>query len=165
VMAAALTPATRIVAVDRVPERLALAREVGATDTIDATQGNVAEAVRALTGGAGADGVLETTGNPTVLRSGVDALAARGTLVVIGAPPFGTEVGLDVNGMLPGRTVVGITLGDSETQGFIPTLVALVRSGRLPIDKLIEQYRFEDVAQAIEDVHSGKTIKPVLLFD
>jgi len=165
VMAAALTPATRIIAVDRVPERLHLARELGATDTVDATTGDVVEALRALTGGAGVDGVLETTGNPGVLRQGVDSLAARGTLVVIGAPPFGSEVALDVNGMLPGRTVVGVTLGDSETQTFIPVLVDLVRSGRLPVDKLIDQYHFTDVARAIEDVHSGKTIKPVLLFD
>jgi len=165
VMAAALTPSTRIIAVDRVPERLALARELGATDTIDATSGDVAEAIRAITDGAGADGILETTGNTGVLRSGVDALAARGTLVIIGAPPFGSEVSLDVNGMLPGRTVVGVTLGDSETQTLLPVLVDLVRSGRLPIDKLIEQYPFEDVARAVEDVHSGKTIKPVLLFD
>jgi len=165
VMAAALTPATRIIAVDRVPERLDLARELGATDTVDATRSDVVGALQRLTGGAGVDGVLETTGNPAVLRQGVDTLAARGTLVIIGAPPFGSEVALDVNGMLPGRSVVGITLGDSETQTFIPVLVDLVRSGRLPVDKLIDQYHFTDVARAVEDMHSGKTIKPVLLFD
>jgi aryl-alcohol dehydrogenase len=73
-----------------------------------------------ISGGAGADGIVETTGNTAVLRQGVDALAARGTLVIVGAPPFGSEVSLDVNGMLPGRRVVGLTLGDSETQSLIP---------------------------------------------
>jgi aryl-alcohol dehydrogenase len=163
VMAAALSPAARIIAVDRVPERLELARELGATDVVDATDTDVTTAIREITGG-GADGVVETTGSTAVLRAGVDALAARGTAVIVGAPPFGSEVPLDVNAMLAGRNVVGLTLGDSETRSFIPTLVGLVRSGRMPIDKLIRQYRFEDIDQAVQDVKAGKTIKPVLTF-
>jgi aryl-alcohol dehydrogenase len=165
VMAAALTPAVRIIAVDRVPERLALARELGATDTVDANTADVAEALLEITGGVGVDGIVETTGNTTVLRKGADALAVRGTLVIVGAPPFGSEVALDVNAMIPGRRVVGLTLGDSETQSFIPALVELVRAGRLPIDKLINQYPYEDVDRALDDVTAGKTIKPVLLFN
>ncbi len=165
VMAAALTPAVRIIAVDRVPERLALARELGATDTVDASTEDVAEALLAITDGVGVDGIVETTGNTAVLRKGADALAPRGTLVIVGAPPFGSEVALDVNAMIPGRKVVGLTLGDSETQSFIPALVDLVRTGRLPIDRLISQYKFEDVAQAVDDVAAGTAIKPVLLFN
>jgi len=87
VMAATMSPAARIIAVDRVAERLQLARELGATDTVEAGPGSLAEAIRQLTGGAGADGVIETTGSTAVLRQGVDALAARGTLVMVGAPP------------------------------------------------------------------------------
>jgi aryl-alcohol dehydrogenase len=165
VMAAALTPAVRIIAVDRVPERLELARELGATDTVDASTVDVAEALLEITGGVGVDGIVETTGNTAVLRKGADALAMRGTLVIVGAPPFGSAVALDVNAMIPGRKVVGLTLGDSETQSFIPALVELVRAGRLPIDRLISQYKFEDVAQAVDDVARGKAIKPVLLFN
>ena len=96
--------------------------------------------------------MVETTGNVAVLRQGVDALAARGTVVVVGAPPFGTEVALDVNGMLAGKQVVGLTLGDSETQTLIPALVDLVRSGRMPIGRLVQQYPFADIGQAVADV-------------
>jgi aryl-alcohol dehydrogenase len=162
VMAAALSPATTIVAVDRVPERLALARELGATHVVNASEVDVATALTDITGGV--DGIVETTGNTAVLRTGVDALAARGTLVIVGAPPFGSEVALDVNGMLAGKHVVGITLGDSETRAFIPALVDLVRSGRLPIRKLIRHYAFEDIDTAVHDMRTGKTIKPVLTF-
>ncbi|MGY4977039.1 NAD(P)-dependent alcohol dehydrogenase [Streptomyces sp. 900105755] len=164
VMAAALTPATTIVAVDRVPERLDLAREVGATHTVDANRKDVPEALRRITGGAGADGIVETTGNVGILRQGVDALAARGTLVVVGAPPFGTEVPLDVNGLLSGRRIVGLTLGDSETQAFIPALVRLVREGRLPLHRMISTYPFADIDRAVRDMSTGKAIKPVLIF-
>lgn len=164
VMAAALSPATTIIAVDRVAERLALAKELGATHTVDAGQSALGEAVAQITGGQGADGIVETTGSTAVLRQGVDALAARGTLVVVGAPPFGSEVALDVNGLLGGKQVVGLTLGDSETQTFIPALVELVKAGRLPLDRLIGTYPFADIDQAVRDMTAGKTIKPVLTF-
>src|SRR4051794_30028344 len=164
VMAAALTSATRIVAVDRVAEPLSLATELGATHTVDTSGTDLAPALAEITGGQGADGVVETTGNIGVLRQGVDALAARGTLVVVGAPPFGTEVALDVNGMLGGKQVVGLTLGDSETQAFIPALVRLVRNGRLPLHRLISTYPFTDIELAVQDMKAGKTIKPVLTF-
>ncbi|MFI5794485.1 NAD(P)-dependent alcohol dehydrogenase [Streptomyces sp. NPDC051677] len=164
VMAAALTPATTIIAVDKVAERLALAKELGATHTVDAGQATLGEAIAEITGGQGADGIVETTGSTAVLRQGVDALAARGTLVVVGAPPFGTEVALDVNGLLGGKRVVGLTLGDAETQTFIPALVKLVKEGRLPLDRLIGIYAFADIGQAVQDMTSGKTIKPVLTF-
>lgn len=164
VMAAAMSPATNVVAVDRVAERLDLARELGATHTVDASVRSLAEAIAEITDGVGADGIVETTGNTTVLRQGVDALAARGTLVIVGAPPFGSEVALDVNAMLGGKTVVGLTLGDSETQTLIPALVSLVRQGRLPIDRIITEYPFADIGQAVQDMAAAKTIKPVLRF-
>jgi aryl-alcohol dehydrogenase len=164
VMAAALTPATRIVAVDKVGERLSLAKELGATHTVNVGEADLAEALAEITGGQGADGVVETTGSVAVLRQGVDALAARGTLVVVGAPPFGTEVALDVNGLLGGKQVVGLTLGDAETQTFIPALVQLVKEGRLPLHRLISTYPFADIDQAVRDMGAGKAIKPVLTF-
>ncbi|MFF3935399.1 NAD(P)-dependent alcohol dehydrogenase [Streptomyces phaeofaciens] len=164
VMAAALTPATTIIAVDKVAERLELARELGATHTVDAGQAALGDAIAGITGGRGADGIVETTGSTAVLRRGVDALAARGTLVVVGAPPFGSEVALDVNGLLGGRRIVGLTLGDSETQTFVPALVRLVKEGRLPLDRLIGTYPFADIDRAVRDMTSGRTIKPVLTF-
>ncbi len=164
VMAARLSAATRIIAVDRVPARLELARELGATHTVDTTSADLAEAIGELTGGLGADGVVETTGNANVLAAAIGTLGVRGTAVVVGAPAFGTTVPVDVNFLLPGRTVTGLTLGDSETEALLPVLVELVADGRLPIDRLVRHYKFEDVNAAVADVVSGETIKPVLTF-
>lgn len=162
VMAARLTPATRIIAVDRVPHRLGLARELGATDTIDTSGADLAGAVGELTGGRGVDGVVETTGNAGVLATAIGALAARGTAVVVGAPAFGTEVPVDVNFLLPGRHVVGLTMGDAETQTLVPTLAELVAAGRFPLEKLVTHYEFGQIQQAVDDMLEGKAIKPVL---
>ena len=79
--------------------------------------------------------------------------------MVVGAPAFGTEVPVDVNHLIGGRTVSGLTLGDSETQSLIPVLAGLVASGRL-----VRHYRFEDIQEAVADVASGATIKAVLSF-
>jgi aryl-alcohol dehydrogenase len=164
IMAARLTAATTIVAVDRIASRLELARELGATETIDASStDDLVAAINEATRG-GADGVVETTGNVGVLRAGVDALRSRGTVVVVGAPPFGTEVPLDVNGLLAGKRVVGLTLGDSETGTLIPALVELVAQGRLPLHRLVTHYPFEKIQDAVGDVASGGAIKPVLVF-
>jgi aryl-alcohol dehydrogenase len=162
VMAARLTPATRIIAADRVPGRLALATELGATDTVDTTQTDLGEAIAKLTSGRGVDGVVETTGNADVLGVAISSLATRGTAVIVGAPAFGTQVPVNVNFMLPGRRVVGLTMGDAETQSLIPVLVELVAAGRLPIDRLITHYEFGQIQQAVDDALAGVTIKPVL---
>lgn len=117
-----------------------------------------------LTDGQEVDGVIETAGSVAVLREGADAPAARGTLVVVGAPPFGTEVPLDIDGLLSGRRIVGLTLGDSETQTAILALVQLVKEGRLPLHRLIGAYPFADIDRAVRDMSAGRTIKPVLTF-
>ncbi len=162
VMAARLTPATRIIAADRVPARLALATELGATDTVDTTHTDLGEAIAKLTSGRGVDGVVETTGNADVLGVAISSLAPRGTAVIVGAPAFGTQVPVNVNFMLSGRKVVGLTMGDAETQSLIPVLVELVTAGRMPINRLITHYEFGQIQQAVDDAVAGVTIKPVL---
>jgi aryl-alcohol dehydrogenase len=164
-MAASLLPLGAIIAVDRVPERLDLARELGATHTIDATglrPEDVMQSLHEATDGRGVDCAVETTAQPSVLRTAVDSLAQRGACAVVGAPPAGTEVALDVQGLLTGKRVVGVTLGDADPETLIPQMVALHRAGRLPLERLIRHYSLDEIGQAATDMHEGRTIKPVL---
>jgi aryl-alcohol dehydrogenase len=165
VMGGALTGAGRIIAVDVISSRLALARDLGATETIDASSTDAVEAIMELTAGGGADFSVEATGNLQVVEQSINVLAPLGVCALIGAPSFGATTPVDVNFMLNGRQVVGITEGDSRPEEFIPALVRLYEMGRLPLDRLIRHYRFEDIERAAEDAHSGATIKPVLRFD
>ncbi|MFI9460960.1 NAD(P)-dependent alcohol dehydrogenase [Streptomyces xiamenensis] len=164
VMAAALTAAVRVIAVDLRPARLALARELGATDTIDAGQDDVAGRLAELTGGRGVSHAVESSGVPSVLRQAVDALAIGGTAAVLGLPPAGSEVAFDVNTLLSGRTVRGVYEGDSDLVTFIPALVALHRAGRLPFDRLIRTYPPERINEAADAAARGEVVKPVLRF-
>lgn len=165
VMAARLVGCGTIIAVDLVPARLDLARELGATHAIDGAGQDIVERVREITGG-GAHFSLECTGNPQVLRRAVDMLGSDATCGVIGAPPFGTDVGLDVNELIAlGRKVRGIVEGESIPQVFIPQLVELWRQDRFPIDRLVSTFRFEEINDAVAAMEAGQVIKPVVLFD
>ena len=165
VMAAALTGVARIVAVDVVPSRLELAKELGATDTIDARGIDVGEALMEMSGGRGVDYIIESSGNLGAATAAVQILAARGTCALLGAPPAKSTVPVDVNYMHLGRRVIGVAEGDSVPQVFLPALVRLHELGKLPLERLVRHYPFEDIERAAADAESGATIKPVLVFD
>ncbi|KAA5841734.1 hypothetical protein F2A38_14420 [Pseudomonas chlororaphis] len=67
--------------------------------------------------------------------------------------------------LLFGRTVRGILPGDSQPKKFLPQLVKLFRAGLFPTDRLIRHYRLDEIENAIADMKSGATIKPVLLME
>ncbi len=162
VMAAVVAGCSPIIGVDVRPARLELARELGATHVVDASTGDVLEQIAAIAGG-GVDFSLETSGVPTVLRTAVDSLVPMGVCGVIGAPPGGSEVALDVNGLLStGKIVRGIVEGDSIPELFLPRLFELWRAGRFPVERLMVQYDFDRINEAALDAESGSTIKPVL---
>jgi aryl-alcohol dehydrogenase len=162
VMAANLEACTEIVAVDLVESRLETALELGATHAVNADQvDDVEDAVRDYLGG-GADYTLETTAQPDVLRTAVDTTRKKGHCGIIGAPRLGTEVTLDVNTLLRGRSVAGILMGSTVPKEFIPTLVKLHEQGRFPMDEIVTYYPFEEIQQAVHDHESGETIKPIV---
>jgi aryl-alcohol dehydrogenase len=162
VMAAKVAGASTIVAVDVNPKRLSLAKELGATHTVDGRKGSPVEEIRQITKD-GANYTLECTGRGEVLRQAIDSLGIFGTCGIVGATKLGTEVAFDVNGvMIPGCKIMGIVQGDVVCQTFIPMLVELHRQGRFPFDRLTRFYRFDEINQAMSDSESGETIKPIL---
>lgn len=164
IMAAKLVGCTTIVAVDMNPARLQLALELGATHVIDARNQDVVEAVRALTAGEGVQYSLECTALPKVLRQAVESLRLTGVCGLVGAAALGTEVQIDMNSILFGRTLRGIIEGDSVPDIFIPQLIELWRQGSFPFDRLITFYPFEEIDQAVQDAEQGKVLKAVVRF-
>ena len=162
ILAAVIAGCSVIIAVDRNTARLGLARKLGATHTVEATGIDLAEAIRGVSR-HGVDFALETTGVPDVLRSCVDCLSPLGTAGVIGAPPFGSDVRLDVNTILTGgRVVRGIVEGDSVPQAFIPELIRYWEQGRFPIELMIRHYDFDQINEAAREAEEGRVVKPVL---
>jgi aryl-alcohol dehydrogenase len=165
VLAAQAVGCAQIVAVDIVPERLSLAKELGATDTVDARDGDAAERIKELTGGLGVDFALETSGVAAVLRTAADSLALRGTVGLVGAQAPGQETSFETGlSMTRGWKLQMIIEGDAVPQTFIPRLIELWRKGRFPFDRLVTFYDFADIEKAFADSAAGGTIKPVLRF-
>ena len=145
VMAARVVGATTIVAVDLNDMRLAVARELGATHTINPSHADALAEIQKITGG-GAAFTLDTTGNVKVVRTAVDEAAPRGTCGILGAFAFGSEIALDsVSFMSVGKKLQGIVEGDSNPDVFIPKLIDLYRQGRFPFDKLVRFYPFSEL--------------------
>jgi aryl-alcohol dehydrogenase len=162
VMGAAIARCETVIAVDPNPARRALAAELGATHLIDPGEDDVLAAMRAIAPD-GLQFTLEMSGVPTVLQQAISILAPGGTCGLVGAPPVGTRFSLDVHEILSfGRRLQGVVLGDAVPAKFLPELVGYWEAGRLPLEKLVEVYPFEEIEEAIEAARSGRVVKAVL---
>jgi len=160
VMAAKIVGCQHIIAVDVHDSRLELAKELGATHTLNGENVDVVTEVKKITDG-GSHYAVETTGVPTVVKQSLNALRSLGTVAIVGITP---EMNIDIHNdlMAEGKSMIGVIEGDSIPRVFIPQLIAYFKAGQFPFDKLVKFYDFEDINQAFEDSASGITIKPIL---
>lgn len=164
VMAAKIRECARIIVVEPMAQRRALAIDLGATDVIDPAAGDVAEAIRTIETD-GIDFGLETSGRETAIAAGLAALGSRGMLGLVGVPPRADDaLSINIAAMITfGHRVIGIIEGDSDQQGFIPELLTLHRAGRFPFDRLITTFPLEAINDAIAAQHRGECVKAVLI--
>jgi aryl-alcohol dehydrogenase len=163
-LAAKIAGCDPIIAVDIHDHRLALARELGATHTINHTgRTDVVAEVRRITAG-GAQFTLEASAQPAVFREAVETLIGGGTCVLVGSARPGTEVTLEMPFVQFGRVVRGVIQGESHPREFIPQLIDYLMDGKLPVDRMMTFYPLAEINRAAEDSSSGRTIKPVLLM-
>ena len=163
IMAAKIAGAATIVALDINQERIALARELGATHGFIATSASMADHARAAGLERGFDYIIDTTGIPAVVSDAVPALAPRGQVCLVGAYPPEPKVAFDATVVMSeGRVIRGIVEGSARPQTFIPALIEHWRDGQFPFDRLVEFFDFDDIAAAIEAGETGKVVKPIL---
>lgn len=158
-MAAKAVGAGQIIAVDIVEEKLALAKELGATHTINSLSvPSVVETIHQISqGGRGANFAIDCTGVLRVIEDMIDAIGPEGTAVVVGVPPAGVKISLDpLTFLLQNKKFIGVIEGDSNPAEFIPDLIQLHREGRFPIDRLCRTYPVQRLKEAIHDMHTGK---------
>jgi aryl-alcohol dehydrogenase len=161
-LAAKIAGCAPIIAVDVHAHRLALARELGATHTIDhATCPDLAGEIRKIAGG-GVRHAVETSALPDVLRTGIEVLLPGGTCILLGSARKGTDASFEMPFLQQGRVVRGVVQGDSMPGEFIPWLVGYIMDGRFPMEKMVTFYELADINRAAEESSSGKTIKPIL---
>ncbi|MFD9303949.1 NAD(P)-dependent alcohol dehydrogenase [Streptomyces sp. NPDC060048] len=147
------------VAVDRHPQRLALAERFGAIPLPAATAG-LAERVRRLTDG-GAQYALDTTASAPLINNALQALRPTGSLGLVAR--LHTALPLEPGTLDRGRSIRHICEGDAVPGLLIPRLTGLWQAGRFPFDQLIRTYPLADINEAERDCDAGRVVKPVLL--
>jgi S-(hydroxymethyl)mycothiol dehydrogenase len=166
VAGARLAGAARIIAVDIAPAKLAAARRFGATHTVDASTTDVVEAIRELTGGHGADVVIDAVGSPETYRQAFYARDLAGTVVLVGVPTPQARLELpllDVFGR--GGALKSSWYGDCLPSRDFPMLIELYLSGRLDLDAFVsERIALEEVEAAFGRMATGDVLRSVVTF-
>ena len=164
---AVLAGATTVVAVDLDDRKLEWATQFGATHTVNASAGNPVEAVRAATGGFGADVCIEAVGNPKVLEQAFFARDLAGTVVQVGVPTpdmrFPDLPMIEFFGR--GGALKPSWYGDCLPSRDFPLLVDLHLQGRLPLDGFVsERIGLDDVEEAFHRMERGEVLRSVVML-
>lgn len=163
-MATQLFNCSQVIAIDINPNKLALAKEFGATHVIDARHSGVLEQIRQMTGGVGADYSIEATGIAQSIELAFDAVRRGGGLCVFAShPAHGSRISLDPFELICGKRILGSWGGDCRPDEDIPKFAELYRQGRLPLGKLItKRYRLDQLNEALDDLEAQRVGRPLL---
>ncbi len=166
VAGARLAGATTIVAVDVDERKLRWAEQLGATHTVDAREHDVVERVRELTGGFGADVVVDAVGRPETYRQAFYARDLAGTVVLVGVPTPDLEVTLPLIDLFGrGGSLRSSWYGDCLPSRDFPMLVDLYRQGRFDLDAFVsETIALDQVEEAFTKMHHGDVLRSVVVL-
>ena len=167
VAGSALAGAGTIIAVDLEDRKLEWARGLGATHTVNSSERDAVEAIQELTGGFGADVVIDAVGRPETWKQAFYARDLAGTVVLVGVPTPDMKVPdmplIDVFGR--GGALKSSWYGDCLPSRDFPMLVDLYRQGRLDLDAFVtERIGIEDIEAAFEKMHHGDVLRSVVVL-
>jgi S-(hydroxymethyl)mycothiol dehydrogenase len=163
---ARLAGATTVIAVDVDDRKLDVARDLGATHTVNSKQTEVVAAIRQLTGGFGADVVIDAVGRPETYHQAFEARDLAGTVVLVGVPTPDMQLTLpliDVFGH--GGSLRSSWYGDCLPSRDFPMLIDLYLQGRLPLERFVsERIELTDIDEAFEKMRRGEVLRSVVMF-
>ncbi|MFK8907308.1 S-(hydroxymethyl)mycothiol dehydrogenase [Streptomyces sp. YS-3] len=166
IVGARLAGASKIVAVDIDDRKLATARAMGATHTVNSRTADAIEAIRSLTGGYGADVVIEAVGRPDTYEQAFYARDLAGTVVLVGVPTPDMKLELpliDVFGR--GGALKSSWYGDCLPSRDFPMLIDLHQQGRIDLAAFVtETIALDEVEKAFERMHEGDVLRSVVAF-
>ncbi|UVO49407.1 Zn-dependent alcohol dehydrogenase [Sphingomonas sp. SUN019] len=164
VNAAKIAGAGKIIALDPVPEKRAIAEKLGATHTYDAMGENVVAEVIELTKG-GVHHAIEAVGRAQSAQATVDVLRRGGTATILGMMPLDQKVGLSAMELLSGKRLQGGIMGSNRFPVDIPRLVDFYQRGLLDLDTIIgERMGLERINDAFDELRKGDATRSVITF-
>lgn len=166
IQGARLAGAARIIAVDVLENKLAYAREFGATDIIDASHGDTAARVRDMTDG-GVDYAFEAIGNSRTILQAYESTCRGGVTTVVGMAAEDDAVTINALSLpRTEKTIMGSYYGSARPWVDLPRMVDLYLSGQIQVDSLISRtYPLEDINLAYDALGKGEVARSILLYD
>ncbi len=166
VLGAIAAGARQVVAIDLSDDKLALARELGASHTVNARDPDAAEQVRAATGG-GVDFAFEMAGAARAMELAWKITKRGGTTVTAGLPPPTATLAVPlVQLVAEERSLKGSYIGTCVPARDIPRFVALYRAGRLPVNRLMSgTLSLDEINTGFDRLHEGKAVRQVIVFE
>jgi S-(hydroxymethyl)glutathione dehydrogenase/alcohol dehydrogenase len=162
---AAIAGAGRIIAVDMVASKLELAKAFGATDGVDASQGDAVKTIIEMTKG-GVDHSFECIGLKKTAEQCFEVLKRGGTATVVGMLPPTARIEINGAALLSERRIQGSVMGSNRFPVDMPRLVDFYMSGKLKLDELISRrIKLEGVNEALEELKTGALARSVIMFD
>jgi len=166
IQGARIAGARKIIAIDMFEGKLAMAKRLGATDTVDASSSDPVDEIRKMTGGAGVDYSFEAIGLKKVAEQAFLAIKPGGTATVIGMIPVGQKVELDGYMFLTERKLQGSNMGSNRFRIDMPKYIDFYLQGRLNLDDMISRRgKLEDVNEAFRAMKAGEVARTVLMFN
>lgn len=160
-----LASAGQIIAVDKVPYKLELAEQMGATHIVNAATEDPVKRIKGISGG-GVDYAFEVVGFPALVRQAMDSTRTTGTTVVVGVQPSGQDVAVEGWHLLQDRTLMGAWHGAARARVDFQWILSLYHQGKIKLDELISRYRpLDEINEAFEDMVQGRVARTVLVFD
>ena len=164
IQAAALLSASVIIAVDLFDSRLELARQLGATHTINSSREDAEARIRELMEGQPLDVFIDNTGVPSVIEQGYRLTHGQGRVILVGVPRHGNNVSLHTLPLHFGKVVTGSHGGESKPAQDIPRYLRLLQQGRLQLDRFVSaRYPLEEINTAIAAMRDGATAGRVMI--
>jgi S-(hydroxymethyl)glutathione dehydrogenase/alcohol dehydrogenase len=166
VQGARIGGARQIVGVDLHASKLELARQMGATHTVEAAAGDPVKAVRDLTGGAGVDHAFEAVGSAKLVRQAIETLAIRGTATIVGVLPPDATIEFPWMAIRPECRIQTSRMGSNRFRTDIPLYLDFYRQGRLKLDEMVtRRLPLEGINEAFRAMKAGEVARSVLMFE
>lgn len=167
IQGAAYSGAYPIIVVNVLENKMKMARDFGATHTVNAKNEKAAEEIFKLTNGRGADWVFVTVGSVGAIKQGMSFAGQRGSIVMIGLPNYRDQLSFSPLEMIPSeKNIMGGFMGATNLKVDIPNLVNMYKTGKLKLDELITgRFPLKDINKAMALTEKGEGLRNVIMFE
>ncbi|NIO20703.1 MAG: zinc-binding dehydrogenase, partial [Candidatus Aenigmarchaeota archaeon] len=163
VVGAGIVGCWKIIAVDISDFKLKMARDIGATDTINSLEEDILDAVMRITEGKGVDFVVEAAGTKQTMENGMEIIHNSGTVVIAGNLAHGKKIEIDPFDLIKGKKIIGTWGGESVPDEDIPKYIEMYNKSGLDLGRLItNRYKLDEINRAFDELEEGRVGRAII---